>query len=66
MENTDKTEGSVPHATPDATVSHHEGKDGLTSSAIQQEHDLTLREVFKNHKLIIWWCFYWAMCAVGW
>lgn len=66
MENTVKTEGNVPHATRDATVSHHEGKDGLTSSAIQQEHDLTLREVFKHHKLIIWWCFYWAMCAVGW
>ena len=66
MENSDKTEGNAPNTQLEATISHHDGKDGLTSSALQEEHEITLREVFKKHRLIIWWCFYWAMCAVGW
>jgi hypothetical protein len=30
------------------------------------EHELTFREVLRNHKRLIWWCFYFAMCAIGW
>lgn len=30
------------------------------------EHELTLRDVFKNHLPLVWWCFYWAMAAIGW
>ena len=30
------------------------------------EHDLTLKDVFRQHPKMIWWCFYWAMAAVGW
>lgn len=30
------------------------------------EHELTLRDVFKKHPSMIWWCFYWAMAAIGW
>ncbi|CRK30939.1 hypothetical protein BN1723_003692 [Verticillium longisporum] len=49
-----------------ATVSHHDTKEGMSTSANQQEHELTLKTVFKHHKAVIWWCFYWAMCAIGW
>jgi hypothetical protein len=30
------------------------------------EHQLTFREVARHHKALIWWSFYFAMCAVGW
>jgi hypothetical protein len=30
------------------------------------EHDLTFMDVLKHHKMLIWWSFYFAMCAVGW
>lgn len=32
----------------------------------QLEHDLTLKLVFNRHPALVWWCFYWAMAAVGW
>ncbi|KAH7329462.1 maltose permease [Stachybotrys elegans] len=50
----------------EATVSHHDAKEEKTSDALQQEHDLTLRGILQSHKAIVWWCFFWAMCAVGW
>jgi hypothetical protein len=30
------------------------------------EHQLTFIEVARYHKALIWWSFYFAMCAVGW
>jgi hypothetical protein len=30
------------------------------------EHALTVKQVFKNHPAVVWWCFFWAMAAVGW
>ena len=30
------------------------------------EHDTTVKQVFHNHPIVVWWCFYWAMAAVGW
>lgn len=30
------------------------------------EHDTTVKQVFRNHPALVWWCFYWAMAAVGW
>ncbi|KAH6689914.1 general substrate transporter [Plectosphaerella plurivora] len=32
----------------------------------QREHEMTLGFVAKNHPKIIWWSFFWCMCAVGW
>jgi hypothetical protein len=61
-----KADDTSSHAVMEATVSHHDTKEEKTSNALQQEHDLTLRDVFKNHKTIVWWCFFWAMAAVGW
>lgn len=30
------------------------------------EHETTVKQVFRNHPALVWWCFYWAMAAVGW
>ncbi|KAL6890039.1 maltose permease [Trichoderma evansii] len=39
---------------------------GNDQRARRPEHELTIAEIWKSHKLVIWWCFYWAMAAVGW
>lgn len=41
-------------------------KSAVAATANQQEHELTLGDLFRNHKAVIWWCFFWAMAAVGW
>ncbi|KAF5510423.1 Major facilitator-type transporter ecdC [Colletotrichum siamense] len=57
--------GPADHLEP--SVSHvHDPKGNAAATTNQQEHDLTVRDVFKNHKIIVWWCFYWAMAAIGW
>ncbi|POR39121.1 General alpha-glucoside permease [Tolypocladium paradoxum] len=30
------------------------------------EHELTVTDVFKKHPALAFWCFYWAMAAMGW
>ncbi|KAH8172507.1 sugar transporter domain-containing protein [Sarocladium implicatum] len=30
------------------------------------EHETTVKQVFRNHPQMVWWCFYWAMASVGW
>lgn len=30
------------------------------------EHEMTLREIFTKHKVLVWWIFFWAMGGVGW
>ena len=30
------------------------------------EHEMTVKDVFKNHPWVVWWPFYWAMAGVGW
>lgn len=34
--------------------------------ANDQEASVTFLLVWQNHKAVIWWSFYWAMCATGW
>lgn len=42
----------------------------LKQEAIRVDHNaenaLTVKQVFKNHPAVVWWCFFWAMAAVGW
>ena len=49
----------------EAAVSQADKEESKISAAAT-EQVLTLRDVFKNHKTLVWWCFFWAMCAVGW
>ncbi|KAI8713561.1 MFS domain-containing protein [Fusarium sp. LHS14.1] len=39
-------------------------KDATAANA--NEHNLTFRDVARKHPKIIWWSFFWCMCAVGW
>lgn len=51
----------------EASVSHHNDPKGvLVGRDNEEEHDLTLKVAFKKHRAVFWWCFYWAMAAVGW
>ncbi|KAL1600758.1 hypothetical protein SLS60_007146 [Paraconiothyrium brasiliense] len=61
-----------------SSIEHHEGvlnsnelKHSVTETkgAIADninEHQLTLKEVWKKHPALIGWSFYWSMCAIGW
>lgn len=35
-------------------------------NANNEEHNMTFSSVWRNHKAVIWWSFYWAMCSTGW
>jgi len=30
------------------------------------ESTYTVRYILKHHKVLCWWCFFWAMTAIGW
>jgi hypothetical protein len=30
------------------------------------EHETTIKQVLQRYPALVWWCFYWAMAAVGW
>lgn len=32
----------------------------------QLEHELTVRDVFKRHPALVFWCLYWSIAAMGW
>jgi hypothetical protein len=34
--------------------------------AAAEEHNLSMRDVLLNNKRILWWCFFFAMSAIGW
>lgn len=53
----------VEHIEP---VAHNDLKTSFAKANIDQEHQLTFRDVWKHHKAIIGWSFFWAMCAIGW
>ena len=39
--------------------------DGITVDN-DLEHQLTLRDIIKHHKALVFWSFFWALCAIGW
>lgn len=32
----------------------------------EQESQYTVRYILKHQKVLCWWCFFWAMTAIGW
>jgi hypothetical protein len=56
---------------PEAAAANSE-KDAvlILKDCIQQdhalEHELTAKQVLKKHPVLVWWCFYWSLAAVGW
>ncbi|KAJ5758457.1 hypothetical protein N7520_005613 [Penicillium odoratum] len=64
MHSIDKVEaGAEGHA---VAVEYITTKHGQLDTDRSAEHDLTLRYIARHHPAILWWCFYWAMAAVGW
>jgi hypothetical protein len=45
---------------------NNEERRGSIAKDAATEHELTFMDVLKHHKMLIWWSFYFAMCAVGW
>jgi hypothetical protein len=41
-------------------------KDDTIRVDLQNEHELTVKEVFTKHPALVFWAFYWAMAGVGW
>jgi hypothetical protein len=58
-----KTEANVE----DLTI-HDEGlsKRDEAAIAVAEEHGLSMSDVLRNDKRIVWWCFFFAMSAIGW
>jgi hypothetical protein len=53
----------VEHVEP---ITQSNIKPSLVRANIEQEHQLTFRDVWENHRSIVGWSFFWAMCAIGW
>ena len=34
--------------------------------AVAEEHSLSMKDALRNNKRILWWCFFFAMSAIGW
>jgi hypothetical protein len=61
---TNYTEKALDKASSD--LSGPEERHGSVDRDNATEHELTFMDVLKHHKMLIWWSFYFAMCAVGW
>jgi hypothetical protein len=52
-----------------AQVSGTEFMDAKSHAVIadhQAEQNLTLKQCFRQHPRVVWWCFYWSIAAIGW
>ena len=52
-------------------VAHSHQEEALTKRddaaiGVAQQHNLTIRDVLRNHKRIVFWCIFFSMSAVGW
>ncbi|KAK8021726.1 general substrate transporter [Apiospora arundinis] len=58
-----KSDSQTPYV---AGVEQIDSKQDQIAADHKLEHDLTVRDVIRNHPKLVWWCFYWAMASVGW
>lgn len=42
------------------------GKHNDAAVAAAEEHSMTVTDVLRHNKRIVWWCFFFSMCACGW
>ena len=40
--------------------------DDAAAVAAAEEHFMSIQDVLRNHKRIVWWCFFFSMSAIGW
>jgi hypothetical protein len=45
---------------------HIDDKYNAVNADRQAEHELTLKQCFRQHPRVILWCFYWSIAAIGW
>jgi hypothetical protein len=53
----------------EATTTAVENVASESNSAVPrtgEAHELTLRKVLRDHPVLVWWSFYWAMAGVAW
>jgi hypothetical protein len=52
----------------DNVAIHDEGlsKRDEAAVAVAEEHGLSLGDVVRHNKRIVWWCFFFSMSAIGW
>lgn len=31
-----------------------------------EEHKMSMRDVLRHNKIIVWWCFFFSFSAIGW
>jgi hypothetical protein len=57
----DSKSGEVTVASSD----HHE-KSSDVKFPIATEHPVTIRDAMKGNATVMWWCFFFALSAIGW
>lgn len=48
------------------TIEHVSLKADSIAIATAEEHNLSMKDALLNNKRIVWWCFFFAMSAIGW
>ena len=49
-----------------ATIEDVSFKRDEAAIASAEEHSLSMKDALLNNKRILWWCFFFAMSAIGW
>lgn len=42
------------------------GRHDAVAIATAEEHSLSMKDALLNNKRVLWWCFFFAMSAIGW
>ena len=66
MADAKKTSTSDEKPMDPATVEHVSIKRDEAAIAAAEEHSLSMKDALLNNKRILWWCFFFAMSAIGW
>ena len=66
MADTKQTYRSDSKPLDHATIEDVQLKRDETAIAIAEEHSLSMKDALLNNKRILWWCFFFAMSAIGW
>jgi hypothetical protein len=54
------------HTAEHEHAAEHQTKQDALGYHRSEEDSMTMTHIWKNHKAIIAWSFYWALCAIGW
>jgi len=66
MTDAKKTSTSDEKPMDHATIEDVSLKRDEAAIATAEEHSLSMKDALLNNKRILWWCFFFAMSAIGW